>query len=232
MIIAVDGIDGTGKGTQCGLLRAALEGKGKQVRIASFPCYASFFGEMISEYLNGAYGSLYAVNPKLIALLFAMDRKDFFEKYEPSQDNMLILDRYVLSNMAHQGVKLPAPERSLFFEWLKNLEYGVNRIPYPDISLVLDMDAALSVKNVAKKERRSYTSQTYDLHEKDAAYLQDTRALFLELAGRENAALIRCDDGNGNLKKEETIASEIAETVLNRLDGDAKRRNIWAPYGC
>jgi dTMP kinase len=216
MTIAVDGIDGTGKGTQCRMLREALNRSGGTARIISFPVYESFFGAMISEYLNGRYGPLYAADSKLIALLFAMDRKLFFETRPFSGEEILIFDRYVLSNMAHQGVKLERSRRNEFFAWLKKLEFEINRIPYPDISIVLDMKTAYSVENVAKKQPRGYTSLTYDLHENDPAYQENTRDLFLELAGMENAALIRCD-AQGCLRSERDIAAELLDIVNRRL---------------
>lgn len=216
MIIAVDGIDGSGKGTQCRLLREALEKAGKRVRGVSFPVYESFFGKMIAGYLNGDYGSLYSLNPKMVSLLFAMDRKYFFEKTTVSPSEILIFDRYVLSNMAHQGVKVETSRRNEFFDWLKILEYQVNRIPHPDISIILDMEPANSMRNIAKKQRRTYTDLTFDLHESNAEYLKNTRDLFLGLAETENAEVIRCDSG-GLLKPESAIASEIEKIVFSRI---------------
>ena len=214
MIIAVDGIDGAGKGTQCRRLREAFEREGRRARLVSFPVYESFFGAMIAEYLNGKYGSLYAVDSKLIALLFAMDRKRFFERnpVSPGGDEILICDRYVLSNMAHQGVKLAPSQRGEFYAWLKTLEFEVNGIPRPDRSIILDVGITNSAGNVIKKQQRAYTDLTFDLHENDPAYLQNTRSLFLELAEMENAAVIRCDEGD-RLRSEADIAEELFVTA-------------------
>jgi dTMP kinase len=216
MTIAIDGIDGTGKGTHCRLLRELLKKEGRESRIISFPAYDSFFGQMIADYLNGKYGSLYSIDPKLTALLFALDRKIFFENNVFPNNTILIFDRYVLSNMAHQGVKIAPPGRPAFFDWLRILEYEINRIPSPDISFVLDMDTANSVSNVAKKQQRGYTGLTYDLHESDAGYLENTRLLFLELAQQENAIVIRCDR-DGILRNTTDIVTEIAARIAPSL---------------
>jgi dTMP kinase len=212
MIIAIDGIDGTGKGTQCKRLAEKLKENHQKVMLVSFPIYESFYGKMVSEYLNGSYGSLYAINPKLTALLYAMDRKLFFTNRPYSPDlpgEILIFDRYVLSNLAHQGAKFAdAPQRAAFFDWVEELEFTVNAIPRPDISFVLDMDSENSQSNVAKKNKRDYTDRTFDIHESDSAYLADTRGLFLQLAERMDARIIECDRA-GNLKNEDEIFGEI-----------------------
>jgi dTMP kinase len=235
MIIAIDGIDGTGKGTQCRRLAERLRGNGQNVSLISFPIYDSFFGKMVSEYLNGAYGSLYAINPKLTAMLYAMDRKLFFERrpYSPdSSEEILIFDRYVLSNLAHQGAKIAdAEQRQAFFDWVEELEFTVNGIPRPDVSFVLDMDTQNSRSNVAKKSKRDYTDRTFDLHESDSGYLAATRGLFLQLAAQEGAHIIKCDTAadrlgqNGSLKNEDEILDEIL-LVLSKKEGCAGVLNL------
>jgi dTMP kinase len=216
MIIAIDGIDGTGKGTQCKRLVEMLGKNCQKVTLVSFPIYDSFYGKMVSEYLNGSFGALYAINPKLTALLYAMDRKLFFEMrpYDPAET--LIFDRYVLSNLAHQGAKIAdEPQRLAFFEWVKELEFTVNGIPRPDVSFVLDMEPQNSQSNVAKKNKRDYTDHTFDLHESDSAYLATTQDLFLQLAEQENAQIIKCDK-DGSLKNEDEIFKEIVSVLSKK----------------
>jgi uncharacterized ferredoxin-like protein len=68
------------------------------------------------------------------------------------------------------------------------------------------------VENVAKKNKRSYTDRTFDLHENDADYLRDTRALFLEVAKTEKTIVIHCDH-NGALRSKADIAREVFASV-------------------
>jgi dTMP kinase len=216
VIIAIDGIDGTGKGTQCKRLAEKLKENHQKVTLISFPIYDSFYGKMVSEYLNGSYGSLYAINPKLTAMLYAMDRKLFFENRPYSLSETLIFDRYVLSNLAHQGAKLAdAEQRSAFFDWVKEMEFTVNAVPRPDVSFVLDMEPQHSQSNVAKKSKRNYTDRTFDLHESDSGYLATTRGLFLQLAEQDGAHIIKCDR-EGSLKNEDEIFGEIVSVVSKK----------------
>ena len=212
MIIAIDGIDGTGKGTQSRILKEYLIKKGFKARIVSFPIYNSFFGMMISEYLNGIYGSLYSINPKLASLLYAQDRQHYFQTESISADEIIIFDRYVNSNIAHHSSKINENDRRALIDWILELEYSINKIPKPNISFIFDLEVNNSIENVAKKNKRGYTESTHDLHESNAEYLLETRKAFLSLANGFDTHLIKCDI-NGVMKNENDIASEINSHV-------------------
>jgi dTMP kinase len=71
-IIAVEGIDGSGKNTQSRLLVENLKKQGFEVEFLGFPCYSeTFFGKEIGAYLNGDFGGLDDVHPKLASMLYA-----------------------------------------------------------------------------------------------------------------------------------------------------------------
>ena len=60
MLIAIEGIDGSGKGTQAARLCERLEESGMAVELLSFPRYsATRFGKAIGEFLNGRFGALH-----------------------------------------------------------------------------------------------------------------------------------------------------------------------------
>ena len=216
MMIAIDGIDGTGKGIQSRMLEEYLTKKGFKAKVVSFPIYNSFFGKMISEYLNGVYGSLYSINPKLASLLYAQDRQYFFQTELISTNEILIFDRYVNSNIAHHSSKLNEKDRKLFFDWIIELEYNTNNIPKPDISFILDVEVDNSIKNVAKKKKREYTEATHDLHESNIEYLKETRKVFLSLVNVNNTYLIKCDS-SGVLRDQNDIAKEINKYIDSLL---------------
>src|SRR5712691_10595259 len=102
MLIAIEGIDGAGKRTQADLLKTQAEKVGFSVAILSFPRYGeTLFAKSIADYLNGTFGNLAEVLPQFAALLYAGDR---FESRSiitqgSRSHNILILDRYVASNL-------------------------------------------------------------------------------------------------------------------------------------
>ncbi len=57
-LIALEGIDGSGKRTQLDLLAGALDARGLPTFRISFPRYESFYGKLVGQYLNGEFGTL------------------------------------------------------------------------------------------------------------------------------------------------------------------------------
>ena len=101
-IIAIEGIDGSGKGVQYRLLRDALLARGYTVATRDFPAYDSFFGGEIGKLLSGAEGTRAdQVDGKSMALWFALDRFESFRDYRDGATDILILNRYVLSNAVY-----------------------------------------------------------------------------------------------------------------------------------
>ena len=72
--IVLEGIDGSGKGTQLEMLARAFAARGIASTQVSFPRYDGFFGKLVARFLNGEFGPLDAVDPHFSALLYAGDR--------------------------------------------------------------------------------------------------------------------------------------------------------------
>lgn len=220
MIIAIEGIDGSGKNTQTEILLSKLRNEGFDASKMGFPCYDStFFGQEVANYLNGKFGSLSEVPAKFSSLLYAGDR--FEKRHEiiekSSGDKILVIDRYVASNIAHQTAKLYNEERVILKEWIQHLEYEVYCLPQPDICILLDLDVSTSSKLVLKKETRNYTNKNKDLHEEDDSYLSKVALVYKELAMESNYwNTIECLD-KGALRSIEDISEEIYKTVISLI---------------
>src|SRR5687767_9875466 len=154
MIIAIEGIDASGKRTQTDLLCAGLQHVGYRVAKLSFPRYGkTFFAASITQYLQGKFGGLESVDPHHAALLYAGDRlesRPLLRRRARSAD-FLIIDRYVASNIAHQASRISPPDRDEFIQWLTRLEYGVYQLPPADLTIFLDLPARLSAKLIAAR---------------------------------------------------------------------------------
>ena len=123
--IAIEGIDGSGKRTQLDLLQQALAARGHSVYSTGFPQYDSWFGKMVGQFLNGDLGPLENVDPHFTALLYAGDRLEAKPKLEAALDNgqIVLVDRYIGSNLAHQTARVPPAKRSEFLQWIEH-RYG------------------------------------------------------------------------------------------------------------
>ena len=150
-LIVIDGNDASGKHTQALLLKKNLENSGRSAVVMDFPRYDSFFGGMVGEYLNGDYGSLTDVNPKLASLLYALDRFDEKERILGwlREGKYVILDRYVESNIAYQSAKLSGDKkREELISWIKELEYVRFGMPKPNIVFYLHVNPEISERAV------------------------------------------------------------------------------------
>jgi dTMP kinase len=218
-LVAIEGIDGSGKGTQAQRLLQRLEAEDVPAALLSFPRYeATFFGRAVGEYLNGAFGSLVQVHPFFASLLFAGDR---FESRSLltgalAANDVVVLDRYVASNIAHQAARLDGTGRQRLIEAIEHLEFELYRMPRPDLVVLLDLSVASAQRLIANKPARSYTERTADIQEADADYLTRVRALYLDLACREpNWSVISCER-HGSLRPVDEIAEEIRDLVGRR----------------
>ena len=216
-LIAIEGIDGSGKRTQVELLTAALRGLGHSVYATGFPQYDSWFGKMVGQFLNGEFGPLESVDPHFSALLYAGDRFEAKSKLETALNNghIVLVDRYIGSNLAHQTAHVDAAKRAAFQEWIEHLEYAIYGLPKEDLVLYLRVPAVEAQKLVALKSARSYTSAEKDILESSLRHLEDAAAMYDALSKRPNWKTIECFDSKRNqMRPAEEIAKEILGAVL------------------
>ncbi len=216
-LIAIEGIDGSGKGTQAALLRDRLHADGRSVALLSFPRYEStFFGRRIGEFLNGRYGGLNEIHPFLVSLLYAGDRLESRETLLRELDNheVVILDRYVASNIAHQCAKLAEEDQAELEGWIEQIEFGQNKLPRPDVTLLFDLPAAAAQELIAKKSQRSYTDRSADLQESDLGYLQRVRSVYLRLAARSESWQSIAVEESGATRSIDDIANEVLDKAM------------------
>lgn len=223
MLVAFEGIDGAGKTTQVQLLKERAHGLGMQAEILSFPRYnETVFARCIAAYLNGQFGDLAAVPPASAALLYAGDRFESLSKITAmaQANDLLILDRYVASNLAHQGARVPPAARQNFLDWVAGIEYTAFGLPKADITVYLDMPVHLASELIHKRKQRSYTASAADIHEADTAYLAQCREIYQMLVEQHTDSawfMIPCaypdDELRGVMEIHEAIWNAIQDVV-------------------
>lgn len=161
-IIALEGIDQSGKRTQTRLLAKELEKKGAKVSTISFPIYNSPSGRQIQrflldkqEYPAAALHMLYSLN--------RWENQEQIIRLTGSSD-FVIADRYYPSNLAY------GMSRGLSLEWLQGLDQGL-----PLVSLVILLDVPVSSSFTRKSKDR-------DAHERDKQFLAKVRRTYETLA--------------------------------------------------
>jgi dTMP kinase len=210
--IVLEGIDGSGKHTQMEALVNEFDRRGIATSKISFPDYNGFFGTLVAQFLNGDFGPLSAVDPHFAALLYAGDRLESKPALEAAlaSGKTLLADRYVASNLAHQGARVSREKRDEFLAWLKQLEYGVNALPVEDIVIYLRLPVAEANRLIGKKGARDYTKLRRDLQEADLSHLCEAARVYDELAKQRNWLTIDCfDASSGSLRAPAAIHEEI-----------------------
>lgn len=184
VFIVIEGSDGSGKSTQFSLLREFFEKQGKKVKTYKFPRYEKPSSHFVTSYLNGHYGDANSLGAHTPSLFYALDRfeagRDIRQDIE--EGNVVLCDRYVGSNMAHQGQKIEdEAERRAYFDWVHNLEFSMLGIPKPHVNIVLLMPAEIASKRMEQREARDYTEKQKDIHEADISHLRRAAATYEEL---------------------------------------------------
>ena len=149
-IIVIEGTDCSGKETQTSLLVQRLRKEGRKIERMSFPDYDTPTGKIVGgpylgkKYICDGYFSegAAAVDPKVACLYYAADRRYNMGRILDliNQGIDVVLDRYVESNMGHQGGKIfDKEERLKLYKSLEDLEYGFLELPRPDFTIFLYM---------------------------------------------------------------------------------------------
>jgi len=236
-----EGIDGCGKATQTKLLAEYYRQKGFEVERIDFPQHGERSSAMVDDYLTGKYGNSKSVSAEVASIFYATDRYDASFKIKKWLDEgkIVISDRYLVSNIGHQGGKM-IQENDLwkkYVNWLYNLEYNIFKIPKPDFTFILKTSAEFSLKlannitDVEKQQKRvSYLGddKKQDIHEKDKNHLEDALNSYL-MAAKEfpnDFAVVECLENN-ELLSAETINKKVINIIENYKKPMSAERRIY-----
>lgn len=213
-LIVIEGTDCSGKGTQSELLYKKMIDDGLNVYKTSFPMYDTPTGKIIGgPYLGKEHICLgwfkegaNNVPAKVASLYYAADRlyniNIINEKL--TEGYIVILDRYVTSNMGHQAGKIKDKnERLEMFKWLEKLEYELLELPKPDIKIFLHMPYEYSKKLQKNRDE-------LDEHEKSPENIINAENAYLELSKIYDFDIIEC------IRNEELrTINDIHEEIYN-----------------
>jgi dTMP kinase len=190
--IVFEGIDGSGKSTQAKLLAKYLKKEGYKIAFIDFPQHGQKSAGLVDEYLTGKYGKVEEVTPYQASIFYSCDRYDASFKIRKwlKEGKIVIADRYIGSNVGHQGGKIKnLNERRKYLKWLYDLEYKIFKIPKPDINFILKVQPKIAYslcKKITDKKKlvkkKAYLGTKKDIHEKDLNHLENTEEAYLFVA--------------------------------------------------
>ena len=226
MFIVLEGVDGSGKSTQIANLQRMFAEQGISTEYLHFPRFdAPYFGELIARFLRGELGSVEQVDPYIVAMLYAGDRRDAAAMIRGwmAEGKVVICDRYVYSNIGYQCAKVAdAEEREKLRQWILNLEYDYFAIPRPDVSLFLDVPFAFTERKLMQEVRegddRAYLNGKKDIHEQSMDLQRAVRQVYLDAAEcDENMYVVDCSQ-DGEMASPDVIFSKIKQVVENHIN--------------
>ncbi|MAJ60352.1 MAG: dTMP kinase [bacterium TMED88] len=161
-LVALEGIDGAGKGTQVDLLVTALRSEGLSVVATREPTDGPH-GRQIRA--RSVAGEVLSPNEQLEA--FMLDRAEHVrDLIRPALDegSVVVTDRYYLSNVAYQGAAGLDPAEIL--------ENNAARFPEPDLAILIDLSAEEALRRVDARgeqrnrvfERESFLTRTREIY--------------------------------------------------------------------
>jgi len=223
-LFVIEGVDGAGKSTQIKLLKDFFSKKGYACEYMHFPRTESpYFGELIARFLRGEFGSLNEVDPYLVAMLYAGDRKDASTMINNwlSEEKIVLLDRYTYSNIAYQCAKLrDKTEQDRLMRWILSLEFEHFAIPKPDLNVFLDVPIEFAEKNLSKIRTgndRDYLNGNRDIHEENMTFQKMVRDIYLRVSGTDNTlAVVDCSTSDGNMMPSSEIFNLIIKVLLEK----------------
>ena len=222
-LIVIEGTDCSGKATQSKKIVERLNDEGIRAVYMSFPMYNTPTGEIIAANILGKpdYGNCTFpegapnIPPKVAALYYAADRLYNIHKIEEmlEQGTTIVLDRYVESNMGHQGGKFTTEREKIeMLLWLEQLEFSLLELPRPDKVIFLYLPYEYG------KQLREQRGEVLDGVESNAEYLINAEKTYSLMAERYNFDVVNCvknDEVRTIPKINEDIYKIVNEFIVN-----------------
>ncbi|THW02100.1 thymidylate kinase [Aureobasidium pullulans] len=206
-LIVFEGLDRSGKSTQCERLVSYLTEKGVPVKHRRFPDRTTPIGQMINNYLQGQTEQ----EDHVIHLLFSANRWEAVPSIEADINAgiTVIIDRYYYSGCVYSAAK---NNPSLSLSWSRHPEEG---LPRPDLCLFLDVSAEDAAK------RGGWGEERYEKQE-----LQDrVRQLFADMRATDDGSDFVTINAGQSLEEVASAIRQHAESCIEaKLDSSPLRR--------
>ncbi len=184
-LIAVDGLDGSGKNTHASSIKTLIERNGEVVVIRSHPS-AGRLGRASKNALQGEGH----VARFLATIFFTLDVLVSVRWYNRKADSTVIFVRYILGT-AYLPRRL-APYGYRLFR---------NMLPFPDLALFIDIDPEIAIRRI---EQRDHTREMFETKDK----LDKVRHTVGRLIGDEWTVVDNSEDGERAFRQIEEILGE------------------------
>lgn len=211
MLIAFEGLDGSGKETQTKLLEKRLNDSNIKAIRFEFPNYGSKYSIFVEEYLKGEFGD--KLNPYLVSTFFGLERFGIYMKDIKGyidERYVVICDRYIYSNLIYQGSLIDnIVEKDKLFNWILDFEYNICSLPKEDMVIFMDLTLDINLNILNSRNNK-------DIYEENYNFLRKCHDNAKYISNKYGFKNVKCDNGK-ELYSIECINDKIYSMVLDKL---------------
>jgi dTMP kinase len=191
LLIALEGLDQSGKQTQAGRVQDYVTGLGRECRLLSFPDYETPIGVEISKALHGERD--YA--PDVMQLMYVANRYEWRPEMTRwlAEGVVLVCDRYMASSIAYGEAQGLDPA------WLREIQ---RFLPKPDLTILLD---------IAPETAADRKATGRDRYERDLVLLARVRDSYRRQAAEDDWLRL---DGE---QPRDAVSADVVKAVETRL---------------
>lgn len=205
-LILIEGLDRTGKTTQCNILYKKLQ---PNCKLLKFPERSTRIGGLINEYLTD---DSFQLSDQAIHLLFSANRWEIVGKIKKDllEGKNIVMDRYVYSGVAYSAAK---GTNGMDLDWCLQPDVGLLK---PDLTLFLSTQ---DVDNNAEKS--GFGDERYET----VKFQEKVKQTFMKLLDKEirkgDESITIVDVTNKGIQEVEALIWQIVEPVLStHIDHD------------
>lgn len=207
LLIVVEGLDRSGKSTQCELLCKHIEKQGKKAKYFKFPDRTTPTGIMINSYLTNQA----QLDDHVVHLLFSANRWEAASllRKDIKDGTWVVIDRYSYSGAVYSAAKR---NPNLNLEWAWAPELG---LPQPDIVFFLDISAADAAA------RGGYGEERYENKEMQTRVRRLFQEVFASVHPMEDTAtsVVTIDAGSSVVDVAESIVRHVPKFPPRTVEG-------------
>jgi dTMP kinase len=203
--ITLEGLDGCGKSTQLEMLGEYLRGQGRAVTATREPG-GTPVGQAVRELLLNASQTTISALAEL-GLMFAARTQHIEELILPALERgeVVLCDRFTDSSVAYQGYG-----RGVELESIRALERALCGGLRPELTLLLDIDAATSIERTGVRNRKARLPDTR-FEQEGKQFFERVREGYLAIA-RQEPERVRMVNGSGTIEQiHASVRAEVDE---------------------
>lgn len=203
-LIVFEGLDRSGKSTQCALLVERLRERGDRVEHVRFPNRTTPIGQMINAYLAGQS----EVEDHVVHLLFSANRWELAPQIARwvAEGVTVVVDRYYYSGCVYSAAKqIPG----LGLEWARHPDVG---LPRPDLCVFLDVSPETA------SQRGGYGGEKYEQTEFQARVRELFEVMWKHPDEENDVVVVNADRGMEEVERTIQKWARLASERVDRQD--------------